>query len=75
MTEKVVSILDKKESLDLAALVAEDKRARGAKCLEEVNASLKAHNCTVNIFVYIGGQKVPLNAIIGAQVEISLDAQ
>ena len=62
------------EKIDLAALVAEDKRVRGEKCLEEVNASLKANNCVVNVFVVVSGIKVPLSTVIALPTEVSIDA-
>lgn len=68
----VTAITDRKT--DLAELVAEDKKQRGEQCLAEVNASLKANNCMVNVFVIIGEMKVPLSAVISLPVEISIDA-
>ena len=56
-------------------MIAADKKQRGEHCMEVVNAALKADNCTVNIFIILQGQRVPINMIIGVPLEISIDAQ
>jgi len=74
-TTKVSSLAEKKtDKADLAAMIAEDKKQRTEKCVEVVNQALKDHGCTVNLFVHIGDQKFPINAIITAPIEISIDA-
>lgn len=60
---------------DLAAMVAEDKKARSEACLKAVDAALKEHNCTVMIFVHVGEYKFPIGAVISGQIELSIEAQ
>jgi len=60
---------------DIEALAAKAREAREKKCSEDVIDILEANNCQVVAMVQIGGQRVPVEAILRIPVEVGVEAR
>lgn len=64
---------DKEEEL-LLQKATEKRVAREERCVKAMNEILAKHKCQLQLYVHIGEQKIPINAVLALPTSVGVNS-